>query len=414
MRAKFARTLRLHMRDADLYTHPGTHVWTDTDSSIADVLLRVAKDFPADTHDEELLTTAAARLPNSDPSQLSRVWKRMHTFPYIFELAVVQQTLDSLTLQGTPAAATTPATSPALVSKIHYQNWHVALKDFANFRLRDTLSPALFEHLAQIFREQAPPFLTLANQSHAKKRNFSLPAPVYNEAFFNYVCYPYFSPVGYLTLYVLQRTLHHSNDDPTLTLFTLQHAHVYDEHTRATTAHLRTCFPTAILRDINFPKEQASDFTLLAAYAACLTTPGFKVTDLVLTDLRATVLTYIETLERHAATASTTAVESLLSTQPELENARDNCFSPLLTASHRKRPSDSVAPPPPKKPNVSAEPPPNSLTQLPHARTTRQSTTASLAATDAEKRASQAAHRGIGDIDKVTTLRQEAEQQSAR
>ena len=43
MRAKFARTLREHMRDAEKYTHPGLHVWTAEDSEIADLLLRVIK-----------------------------------------------------------------------------------------------------------------------------------------------------------------------------------------------------------------------------------------------------------------------------------------------------------------------------------------------------------------------------------
>ncbi len=46
MYAKFARTLRFNMRDAELYNHPGTHVWTAKDSEIADVLLQLVTTHP--------------------------------------------------------------------------------------------------------------------------------------------------------------------------------------------------------------------------------------------------------------------------------------------------------------------------------------------------------------------------------
>ena len=49
MRAKFARTLRLHMRDAEKYVHPGTHVWTAADSNTADLLLRVVAKVSPET-----------------------------------------------------------------------------------------------------------------------------------------------------------------------------------------------------------------------------------------------------------------------------------------------------------------------------------------------------------------------------
>ena len=144
-----------------------------------------------------------------DVSQLSRVWKRLHTFPFIFELAKARHTLDSLTLQGTGAGDAAPNNSPGQITKIQYQGWHVALKDFAEFRLRDKLSPSVFEHLAQMLREAAPASLTPAIQGKAKKQDFSLPVPVYNSASFSSICFPYFSPVGYLTLYVIRLSLIH-------------------------------------------------------------------------------------------------------------------------------------------------------------------------------------------------------------
>ena len=87
MRAKFARTLRLHMRDAERYVHPGTHVWTAADSNTADLLLRVVAKVSPETQENAIFATAIDLEPSMDVSQLSRVWKRLHTFPYIFELA---------------------------------------------------------------------------------------------------------------------------------------------------------------------------------------------------------------------------------------------------------------------------------------------------------------------------------------
>ena len=111
------------------------------------------------------------------------------------------------------------------------------LKGFTDFRLRDKLSPGLFEHFAQIFREQAPNYLTLSTQSQAKKRNFTLSKLSFSSQSQAYVCYPYFSPVGYLTLFVLRFLSSPPNDNPKLELSALQHADIYDEDTRATTSY---------------------------------------------------------------------------------------------------------------------------------------------------------------------------------
>ena len=158
------------MRDAEKYVHPGTHVWTAADSNTADLLLRVVAKVSPETQENAIFATAIDLEPSMDVSQLSRVWKRLHTFPYIFELAKARHTLDSLTLQGTCAGDAAPNNSPGQITKIQYQGWHVALKDFAEFRLRDKLSPSVFEHLAQMLREAAPASLTLAIQNKAKNR----------------------------------------------------------------------------------------------------------------------------------------------------------------------------------------------------------------------------------------------------
>ena len=79
--------------------------------------------------------------------------------------------------------------------------------------------------------------------------------PVYNNASVSSICFPYFSPFGYLTLYVIKRISAHENDDPNTEISVLQHADIYDEHTKATTAHLRACFPRAEVRVKTFAKN---------------------------------------------------------------------------------------------------------------------------------------------------------------
>ena len=118
--------------------------------------------------------------------------------------------------------------------------------------------------------------------------------------------------VGYLTLYVLRLLSVHPNDDPQLELLLLQHADIYDEDTRLTTKHLRDSFSFVNTQCITFPKEQASDFTLLAAYAAASTSSEFHLSNDVLTRLRSDVLTYVDMLERLAATACTSSLHELL------------------------------------------------------------------------------------------------------
>ena len=334
MRAKFARTLRLHMRDADRYCHPGTHVWTADDSALADLFVQAVKTTNSTSDASALQSAVSVLQPDASEADLSRVWDRMQTFPYIFELAAANGTLDALTLQGTPRLESTAASTPRLTTKIHYENWHVALKDFTEFRLRDKLSPALFEHFAQIFREHAPPHLVLARQTHAKKQNFSLPPPPFNTENTSYVCFPYYSPVGYLTLYILKRTRVHPNDDPTTQLVVLQHADVYDEHTRTTTAHFRRCFPSAQLEVYILPPEQVSDFSLLASLATQSISSEQPISNELLTQIRRAVMSYVEALEPLAAKATTAALQDLLNENTELRMARDACFRYAFGISH--------------------------------------------------------------------------------
>ena len=132
--------------------------------------------------------------------------------------------------------------------------------------------------------------------------------------------------MGYLTLFVLRFLSSPPNDNPKLELSALKHADIYDEDTRATTSYLQSCFPQASMRKITFPKEQASDFTLLAAYAGAYASSTFDLPNEVLSQFRTDVLSYVELLERLAATLTNPNLEDLLATSADLRLARRTCF----------------------------------------------------------------------------------------
>ena len=430
MRAKFARTLRLHMRDADRYCHPGLHVWTADDSALVDVFLEVLRKMPRAPDPSTVKSAVSALRPHVSETDLSRVWDRMQTFPYIFEVAAATGTLDTLTLQGTTRLESSTAHTPSLTTKIHYDNWHVALKDFTEFRLRDKLSPALLEHFAQIFRAQAPPHLVLARQTHAKKHSFSLPPPPYSEQNTSSVCFPYFSPVGYLTFYILKRTRAQFNDDPHTKLLVLQHADVYDEHTRTTTSHFRQCFPTASVEFHTLPQEQVSDFSLLATFAADSISEDHGISNDLLTQVRGAVMSYVETLEPLAAKATNASLHELLRNKAELRVVRDACFTAAFKNTPSKAqvpvtkssdldipvpPSTPISAPPPaappddppaQTPAVEYVPPPESVTASSVDAT--QQSRSSRAGDAAQLRSDAAFAHGIGDVATVRKREREA------
>ena len=114
----------------------------------------------------------------------------------------------------------------APLSSVQYHGWKVALKDFAALRTEDKLSPALLEHLAQCFREEAPSHLHLAIEAAAKKQDITLPVS-YNADSVCFACYPYVSPVGYKTLYILERDASQGKGNISERIHTLQHADVF-------------------------------------------------------------------------------------------------------------------------------------------------------------------------------------------
>ena len=128
----------------------------------------------------------------------------------------------------------------------------------------------------------------------------------------------------------MKRTLKHANDDPTMTLMVLQHADVYDEHTRSTTIHFRRSFPTAECTNVTLPTDQRSDFSLLAVFAAQSLSEDMLMSNALLTQLRTDVISYVEALETLATKATTASLQDLLDKNIELRDLRDSCFASVF------------------------------------------------------------------------------------
>ena len=100
-RCRFSRTIRKHMADATIYSPE--RVWSVSDNTLADALLRFVADNPT-KEDEEVLQAFAESPAYNRAFSHDRevhVWKRLTTqYPHMFEVAEARRTLSQLRLDG--------------------------------------------------------------------------------------------------------------------------------------------------------------------------------------------------------------------------------------------------------------------------------------------------------------------------
>ena len=84
------------MRDAVLFG--ADMVWDDSMSKMADDVLVFLRSNPTMSHDQ--VVDAMLQANSCDEMMLRKVWKRMLTFPHIFEVANAQQQLRLYDLHG--------------------------------------------------------------------------------------------------------------------------------------------------------------------------------------------------------------------------------------------------------------------------------------------------------------------------
>ena len=114
------------------------------------------------------------------------------------------------------------ATSLKHISRLHLKNWAVDLFDFQDFDQRVKLSRSLFELLAQSFRSSAPPTLSLGKAFKTTKGKLNLSARCEDDTRQIFDSFPFFSPAGYLTIYIVQRTRNEHHDLSVIAIFVLQ------------------------------------------------------------------------------------------------------------------------------------------------------------------------------------------------
>ena len=98
MKAKFAQTIRKHMRDTAWFS--AANVWTDADAHLADCLLAFWK--VNGTLDEGMVAIAFQKEWGTqfDSVDVVRVWARLQQYPFNFELAALRGQLASLNVDG--------------------------------------------------------------------------------------------------------------------------------------------------------------------------------------------------------------------------------------------------------------------------------------------------------------------------
>ena len=174
-RATFSRTIRRHMREPGEYSE--THLWTEEDSILADELINFYGSHPDSTLDslcEDILPKNSANSPeavarnckrlspypnifnpssnetNDAEATIQRIWTRLQSFPYIFELAERRNTLSSLNLDGTTRDQ--PAESPN-INELDHSGFTVKLFECYNYVETGQLSTSLTELLAHSLRK---------------------------------------------------------------------------------------------------------------------------------------------------------------------------------------------------------------------------------------------------------------------
>ena len=192
MRVKFSRTLRKYMREPDRYSTE--NLWTEEESRVFDALLKLARDRSL-TDD---FMERVSRQTKADVETVNRVFERMDTFPYIFEVAQARGELDTLSLDGTQSLRSVAHIKKT--TRVVYNGWSVPLHDFADFHTAHKFSRALWELFATNLRKRLPSHLKLHRPRN--KRGFAVSelTPLRPNAPLQMDAFPLYSTTGYVSV----------------------------------------------------------------------------------------------------------------------------------------------------------------------------------------------------------------------
>ena len=133
------------MRDTSLYTPEKT--WTSEENVIADALLSQLRANP-DVTEKDLLDAV-----QGCTEQCERVWKKLGTFPHMFEvLAANGEDLMRYDLHGELRASAPKAST---LTHMSFRGWTVSLTDVDALLNRSALESSTWEMLAHLLRVTA-------------------------------------------------------------------------------------------------------------------------------------------------------------------------------------------------------------------------------------------------------------------
>ena len=121
MRAHFSRTVRAYMHASETYSHE--KVWNEEENKVAELFLETVR-VNNEAVEEDILQQCQGRKPSYDMALLTHVWKKLHTFPHMFELAEATGKLMDYDLSGNRL---TPISSA--LRHITYCCWKLHLAD---------------------------------------------------------------------------------------------------------------------------------------------------------------------------------------------------------------------------------------------------------------------------------------------
>ena len=146
MRVFFSQTIRAHMTDDNLYTPEKT--WTQEENAVANSLLATVRTNP-DAGEERIM-----RIVKCQQSLVRHVWKKLHTFPHMFEVFAAR--CDDLMRYDLNGESRHVHAAQTTLTQLSYRGWNVGLSDYDALLEKGVLEPSTWELLANVLRALLP------------------------------------------------------------------------------------------------------------------------------------------------------------------------------------------------------------------------------------------------------------------
>ena len=148
MRAHFSRTVRAYMHASETYSHE--KIWNAEENKVAELVLGTLKEN-TQAAEKDIVRICQEKNASFDTTLLTHVWKKLHTFPHVFEVAEATGKLMDYDLSGNRHTATSTT-----LRHITYCRWKLRLADLDTVVQRGTMSESMWEFIANVLRIYPP------------------------------------------------------------------------------------------------------------------------------------------------------------------------------------------------------------------------------------------------------------------